>query len=273
MVASERVGHRLRWGGICLRFGSFNSSWTRSISIVQGLVIEGGIHVEVLNAISLHGGLPGSWPCREITAKIVVPALIERWRQVGLPGFAQFDNDTRFQGPHSHPDAFGRVIRSCLGLGVIPVFTPPRETGFQASIESFNGRWQEKVWHRFHHASLPGLQGRSLRYIRAAQRNVAARVETAPKRRPFPKRWALNLQAPLNQGKVIFLRRTDSKGRVEFLGHRFVVSSHWLHRLVRAVVDLPRRRIDFFALRRRDPSDQPLLLRVPYRPPNKRFQE
>lgn len=82
MVASERVGHRLRWGGICLRFGSFNSSWTRSISIVQGLVIEGGIHVEVLNAISLHGGLPGSWPCREITAKIVVPALIERWRQV-----------------------------------------------------------------------------------------------------------------------------------------------------------------------------------------------
>lgn len=29
---------------------------------VEGLVIEGGIEVEVMNAISLHGGLVGSWP-------------------------------------------------------------------------------------------------------------------------------------------------------------------------------------------------------------------
>ena len=54
-------------------------------------------------------------------------ALIEHWRQHGLPDYAQFDNDTVFQGAHQWPDTFGRVTRLCLQLGVTPVFTPPRE--------------------------------------------------------------------------------------------------------------------------------------------------
>ena len=132
-----------------------------SIDIVEGLVIKGGPHVEVLNAISLHGGLVGSWPmAAAVTAKAVVEALVEHWRAVGLPGYAQFDNDTIFQGPHQHKDVVGRVMRLCLGLGVVPVFAPPRETGFQATIESFNGRWQAKVWARFTHESLEGLAAR-----------------------------------------------------------------------------------------------------------------
>src|SRR5262245_26175265 len=87
-----------------------------SIDIVEGLVIRGGPQVEVLNAISLHGGLVASWPHGEsVTAKFVVECLVEHWRQFGLPGYAQFDNDTVFQGPHVHPDTIGRVSRLCLG--------------------------------------------------------------------------------------------------------------------------------------------------------------
>ena len=33
-----------------------------SFDIVEGLVIKGGPQVEVLNGVSLHGGLPVSWP-------------------------------------------------------------------------------------------------------------------------------------------------------------------------------------------------------------------
>ena len=70
-----------------------------------------------------------SWPMAVVTAKAAVEALVEHWRAVGLPGYAQFDNDTIFQGPHQHPDVVGRVMRLCLSLGVVPVFVPPRETG------------------------------------------------------------------------------------------------------------------------------------------------
>jgi len=69
-----------------------------SSDIVEGLVIKGGSHVEVLNATSLHGGLVASWPMGVVTAKAAVEALVGHWRAVGLPAYAQFDNDTIFQG-------------------------------------------------------------------------------------------------------------------------------------------------------------------------------
>jgi len=243
-----------------------------SFDIVEGLVIRGGTNVEVLNGISLHGGLPASWPKGTITAKIVVKALLEHWRRHGLPAYVQFDNDTVFQGAHHHPDAIGRVTRLCLSLKVIPVFTPPQETGFQAAVENFNGRWQAKVWSRFTHASRRALQSRSAKFITASRRRAAAKIENAPPRRPFPIHWKLNLQA-VPEGRVVFLRRTDAKGQANVLGHQFLVDINWPHRLVRADVDLTRKRIRFYALRRRDPAYQPLLNEIHYEFPKRRFHE
>lgn len=243
-----------------------------SFDIVEGLVIQGGIGVEVLNAISLHGGLAASWPKARITAKTVVNALVEHWRRFGLPGYAQFDNGTVFQGPHAHPNTIGRVTRVCLSLGVTVVFAPPRETGFQASIESYNGRWQAKVWNRFHFDSRKALQAQSAKYVTACRRRSAARIESAPKRIPFPEDWALDLQR-LESGTIIYLRRTNEKGRVNMLGHTFSVDTHWPHRLVRAEVDLKHHRIRFYALRRREPSYRPLLKEINHQLPRRPFNE
>jgi hypothetical protein len=106
---------------------------------IEGLAIRGGPQLTILTGISLHGGLATVWPERRVGAAFVVQALQQHWGQVGRPGYAQFDNDSRFTGPRQYPDAIGRVIRLCLSLNVIPVFAIPNETGFQASIESFNG--------------------------------------------------------------------------------------------------------------------------------------
>jgi transposase len=243
-----------------------------SFDIVEGLVIKGGVDVEVLNATSLHGGLVGSWPMGVVTAKAAVDALVEHWRAVGLPGYAQFDNDTIFQGAHQHRDVIGRVMRTCLGLGVVPVFAPPRETGFQAAIENLNGRWQAKVWARFAHESLEGLRACSARYVAAARSRAAARIESAPPRRPFPGGWESDLQAH-PRGRLVYLRRTGEHGAVELLGRRFEVDATWPNRLVRAEVDLAAGRIRFYALRRREPNRQPLLREATYRLPRRRFSE
>jgi transposase len=243
-----------------------------SFDTIEGLAIRGGPHVTILTGISLHGGLPVTWTVRAVSAKMVVDALVEHWRSVGLPAYAQFDNDNRFHGPRQHADTVGRVIRLCLSLGVTPVFAPPNETGFQAAIESYNGRWQAKVWARFEHASIRGLSQRSAKYITAARQRSRARIEAAPRRRRFPKNWRLDLQrAP--RGMVIFLRRTNDQGRASLLGHAFDVDRHWLHRLVRAEVNLDDNTIRFFALRRREPTDQPLLNKVPYTLPKRPFKE
>ena len=244
-----------------------------SFDSVEGLALQGGLQVEALNGVSLHGGLPVSWPVlAPVTAKRAVASLVEHWREVGLPRYAQFDNDMIFQGTHRYPDALGRVIRACLGLGVAPVFVPPTEMGFQAAIESYNGWWQARVWLRFRHASVADLCDRSGRHVTALRQHRRARIEAAPERRPFPTGWKLDLQAA-PQGRLIYLRRADGQGGVEVLGRRWQVSEHWPHRLVRVEVDLTGGHLRFYTLRRREPKSQPLALEVPYQLPPRRFQE
>lgn len=243
-----------------------------SVDIIEGLAIRRGPHLEILNAISLHGGLVASWPVRAVTAHFTVDALRAHWATFGLPAYAQFDNDTTFQGPRQHPDAMGRVIRLCLGLGVVPVFAPPREHGFQAAIEAFNGRWQAKVWTRFVYDSLDALREQSARYVAAARQRALLRLAAAPPRRPWPPNWQLDLQAPLG-GTLIYLRRTNEAGAVHVLGRWFPVDPLWASRLVRCEVDLAGHRLRCYALRRRQPEDQPLLADLEYIIPHRRFRD
>jgi putative transposase len=244
-----------------------------SFDVVEGLVIKEGPHVEVLNGISLHGGLPASFPVEaSVTAKLVVESLIEHWRAFGLPGYAQFDNDTIFPGTHAHPDVIGRVSRLCLSLEVVPVFVVPHEFGFQSMIESYNGTWQAKVWARFQHGSLLDLQGHSQRYATALRRHRAERIESAPRRRAFPERWRLNLQAR-PRGRIVYLRRTGATGAAQVLGRVFEVDPHWRNRLVRVEVDLDEDKIRIYRLRRREPKDQPLLKELHHHIKTGRFLE
>ena len=243
-----------------------------SFDFVEGLVIQGGPHIEVLNGVSLHGGLIGSWPGPIFTAATTMATLLTHWRAVGLPAYAQFDNDTRFQGPHQHRDVVSRVMRLCLSLDVIPVFAPPREHGFQNAIENVNGRWQQKVWSRFHHESLTALHACSDRFVAATRLRRGTRLAAAPARRPVPTGWRLDLQARPH-GRVVFLRRTNDVGAVTVLGHTFSLDSLWPHRLVRCNVDLDAGLIQFYRLRRRQPDDQPFIRETAYVLPHRRFKE
>jgi hypothetical protein len=190
-----------------------------SFDLIEDLKIEDGPLTSILTGTSLHGGLVDAWPLSEATAKLVLPRLQERWEREGLPQYAQFDNGTQFQGAHQWPDSIGRISRLCLALGVIPVFAPPREPGFQNA--------------------------------------------SAPARRPYPRRFALNLNAKPS-GTMIFLRRADESNRVHLLGRSFQMPKHWKHRLTRCEVDLQDNAIRFFALRRKDPGSQPLLVTIAY---------
>ncbi len=238
--------------------------------LIDELKIAGGPLIWVLNAISLHGGLVDSWPLEKATAKLVFERVLKRWKREGLPTYAQFDNGTQFQGAHQFADSVGRVSRLCLALGVIPVFAPPREPGFQNAIEGFNGLWQAKVWQRWKFADIDELEAASARYVRAHRARNSPRQERAPKRRAVPRDFILNLNARL-KGTMIFLRRSDEHGRAHLLGQSFPVCKQWAHRLVRCEVDFNKQHIRFYALRRRDPADQPLLHEMPYRREHKRF--
>ena len=242
-----------------------------SFDFIEDLKIAGGPLVSVLTATSLHGALADAWMMEHPSAKATLEALTERWQRDGLPTYAQFDNDTIFQGAHQYANTVGRISRLCLALQVIPVFAPPREPGFQNAIEGFNGLWQSKVWQRHHCPDVANLRAVSQRYITAYRGKTAPRREAAPNRRGFPRRFQLNLNAPL-KGTIIYLRRSDDQGNVQLLAQAFRPTEYWVHRLVRCEVDFTHQRIRFYALRRRDPNEQPLLCELAYPRPTKPFQ-
>ena len=238
---------------------------------IEDLKIADGPLVSVLTAKSVHAVLSDAWVMDQASAKATVNSLLERWRRDGLPAYAQFDNDTIFQGAHQSRDTVGRVSRLCLALGVTPVFVPPLEHGMQNTIESFNALWQAKVWQRYRMADLRELEARSARYIAAHRARHRSQSDTAPARQRMPRSFVLDLQAPL-RGTLIYIRRTDEDGCVHVLGHRWRISEQWLHRLVRCEVDFDHHVIRSFALRRAEPHRQSLLVKLPYRRPERRFQ-
>jgi hypothetical protein len=226
-----------------------------SCDVIEGLLIQGVGEVQILNVISLHGGLCGSFLRSTVTARFAQDSLLSHWGRHGLPTYAQFDNDLRFHGPHHHPDRLGSVALFCLAVGVTPVFAPPREHGLQNQIESFNYLWQAKVWERFHHANRTQLRHRSDRFVAAHQLKSHARQLAAPPRRSWPPD-RLPVRA---DPTVIFIRRTDDTGHVSLLANRFHVDAAWNHRLVRCELHLRSQTIHCFGLRRAQPDDQPLL--------------
>ena len=234
--------------------------------VIEDLKLAGGPLIDVLTSLALHSGLPGAWPLRTASTNRILPRLAGHWQTLGLPGYAQFDNDTRFQGAHQHPDVFGRVTRLCLQLGVTPVFVPPREFGLQNAIEHFNGLYLAKVWRRFHFAALAALVAQSARYVAAHRQRLAARLANAPARRPWPPGWIFD-PAHLPPGRVIFIRRTSEDGHLTLLGHTWRLTPYWCHRLVRAEVDLGHEQIRCFGLRRTAPENQPLLRVLRYEYP------
>lgn len=235
---------------------------------VEDILLEGGVRVCVLNTISLHGGWCASWPALEMRTTFVRECLLSHWRAFGLPDYAQFDNGNVFQGPHHHPDSIGRVTRLCLSLAVTPVFAVPREFGIQSAIESYNNRWQQKVWQRFCMTTFAEVGAYSARYVAAVRQKNKQRQEAAPTRRLFPADW--NEPSPLQRtGCLMFLRRTSEAGHVHLLGHDFPVSATWPNRLVRCEVDLAADVIRFYGLRRQEPQQQRLLQESKYRLPDK----
>lgn len=221
------------------------------LDVVEGLHLRAVGAVEVLAGISLWGKLALAEPATSgWRVESICPVLVAHWARRGAPKYLQMDNDTRFAGSTRAVRRLGRLIRFCLHAGVVPVFAPPRETGFQAAVESFNALWQAKVWQRFQHHRLAQLRQRNHAFLQAHR--ALPRGES-PERSSPPR-------DPAQQ--VIFLRRTDGTGRIHLLGAELRVAAHWAHRLVRAELDVCTQTVRLFALRRREPTHQPLLKSV-----------
>jgi hypothetical protein len=191
-----------------------------SCDIVEGLRLRGARRVEALNILYLWGARVDTLVADRISTDRTMAALWARWKFHGRPAFLQCDNDTVFTGAHAPRAYLGRLVHWCLCVGVVPVFTPPGELGFQAAIEAYNRRWQERVWRRWRHCDLQALQQRSAAFVAAYSRRQQSGARTHPlARHPGqaptrePRLHRLVLLRRLDEGGGLVLRPTRAGGR------------------------------------------------------------
>jgi len=106
----------------------------------------------------------------------VLAFLQKDWQQHGIPRFLQMDNDMSLTGGRMHPRTIGQLVRFCLACRVVPLFTPERRPASNASVERYNGLWQEKVWQRYRFRTLEDLRERSQAFQKAYNHYLERRL-------------------------------------------------------------------------------------------------
>ncbi len=174
----------------------------------------------------------------------VLAFVVRAWQKLGLPDTLQVDNSDMF-GLTSHPGSLSRFVRLVLLVGVELTFIPEHEPWRNGAIEQFNGWLQERLLtiplHSpaqvrreliamidtcFHEHIHPDLNFQTAAQVR---RNLSMRT--------LPHNFCRHLQAlPVTIGRVNFIRRVRTSGRITILGVKFRVGKRLAHHYVSATL-------------------------------------
>ena len=173
--------------------------------------------------------------------------LLETWKNLGIPAVSQMDNEMAATGGGRYPHSISQVVRLHLLLGIQVVFIPQGEPGRNATIESFNDLWQERVLRRHTCLSLARLRKVNERFLRYYQYQKPHRGLTQKEHstrfpgilrdslweslKHVPIGFSLEsyrdirggLDFPLAKGKVSFIRKVDAHGKVEINGAQYFI--------------------------------------------------
>lgn len=193
--------------------------------------------------------------------------LVETWRYMGIPKVSQMDNEMAATGGGRYPYSISQVIRLHLLMGIHLVFIPQGEPGRNASVESFNKLWQERVLRRHNCPTLAALKRTSERFLRyyhyekphrgLIQKDHGTRFPGILRDRNWkylrhlPKRFDLvkyidssgHLNLPIAKGKVSFIREVDSHGKIEVNGATYFIRRKLERQYVIATIFTHRKRL------------------------------
>ena len=193
--------------------------------------------------------------------------LVEAWRSTGVPKISQVDNEMAATGGGRYPYSLSQVIRLHLLLGIHLVFIPQGEPGRNASVESFNGLWQERVLRRHNCPTLTSLRRTSESFLRYYHYKKPHRGLTQKEHgtrfpgilrdhlwkslRHLPKGFTLkryidsngHLNIPIAKGEVSFIRKIDSHGKIEVNGFPYFIRRKLEGQYVMASIFTHRKRL------------------------------
>ncbi|RLI32085.1 hypothetical protein DRO66_11835 [Candidatus Bathyarchaeota archaeon] len=218
--------------------------------------------------------------------------LIDAWQFMGIPEVSQMDNEMAAAGGGRYKYSISQVIRLHLLLGIHLVFIPQGEPGRNASVESFNALWQDRVLTRHNCPTIISLRRINKRFLDYYNYEKPHRGLTQKEHdtrfpgilrdylwrslRHIPKGFSLNtyidskgsLKLPVSRGRISYVRKVNSDGRIEVNGFpyfirkklegQYVISTIFTHRR-KLVIKQDNKIIKSFPFSIKDRIDAPLL--------------
>ncbi len=196
--------------------------------------LSGGARVFCFNAIDVVSRYATGMAYASRRAQEACAFLQEVWQTMGIPQYTQLDNDSCFDGGHTHPYVLGRVVRFALWVGTEVVFSPVRHPESNGYVERFHQEYDRHVWRDTYLADLAEVRRAAARFFscyNASGHHTALggrtpqEVHGAPAYR-LPADFSLPAgRLPLYEGRVHFMRQVLADHTVSVLNISWPVPS------------------------------------------------
>lgn len=209
--------------------------------------LNGVVRFYSFNTVDVAGHTAFTSQCTNKQTLSLCRHLVEAWRYLGIPRVSQMDNEMAAAGGGRYQFSISQFIRLHLFLGIHLVFIPQGEPGRNAAVESFNALWQERVLQRHNCPTIGALRRTNKRFLQYYHYGKPhRRLTTKENGTRFPgilkdQIWESlrhlsdnfcfeayidskgNLKLPIAKGKVSFIRKVDSHGRIEVNGFPYFI--------------------------------------------------
>jgi hypothetical protein len=214
--------------------------------------ISGGTVVQAFHTVDVYSNDVASTIHANKAARDAQHHLLQTWKTLGIPGLAQFDNESAFSGGR-YARKISQVVRLCLYVGIPVLFTPLDEADYNWPVETFNALWAKQFWGRHHFSrrrDVPRVQRSFLdwyrtEYVAPRQSDTPARLRHGHRLHRLPASWANQVPAPLPicVGQIHAVRRVDDAGYVSFLNEPIRIRKRYAGRYVWLTLDTRRQQL------------------------------
>jgi transposase InsO family protein len=216
------------------------------IDIVPHCLI-GGTRVPCFNAIDVVSRCATGMAYDEHRAQEACAFTVHVWQTLGIPVYTQLDNDSCFDGGHTHPYVFGQVVRLALLVGTEALFSPVRHPESNGYVERFHQEYNRHVWDDTYLADLAAVNQESKRFFplyctsghhSALNGRTPLEVHGQPVYRLLHDFTLPSGRMPLYEGRLHFMRQVLPDDTVSVLNVRWTVPNPEPLRGVWVTIDL-----------------------------------
>ena len=165
----------------------------------------------------------------------IIEFIVDDWKNYAKPRYLKLDNEASFRGSLIHTRTFGKLSRFCLNFGVEIIFIPFNEPWRNPYIESFNSRFNERLWLFQKFTDLNHLKRESQQFRDQHSHYQNYKKEHFSKQNlhgytitKFPENFVFDLstELPITPGQLHFIRWVDEKGYINVLNENFYVNKN-----------------------------------------------